>query len=440
MTFTLGLLAFLVLPLIGLATWRIDSVGRMDIAGRLAVAAAAGALLTGFTMAMWSLLGIQWARWSLLLPLGAISAAGLVLARGPIRSTPTSIRSWPAISGTLIFSVLTAYGTLTARMSSGDLQYFWGPKGVRFFRAGGIDVEILRTADYYFMHPDYPPLVPLLYAWSNTASHHFSFWAAVAGTPILVLACAAIVRSLSGSDLDALLLAATLSLPMAVGFAAGAGEPLLLLFETLALAAVVFMREPRDQAITAAIGLAGATMTKIEGATFAIAFVLAMIIVYRRIKRPLAIVAPAAILVAGWVTFVAVAGFLDMYAAAGRYPVHLEVIPTVISLMVKAASYDALWLPWIAPIVLIILGDTRRAAFPVAVAILTLGAAAYFYVHLEDPKWWIETSAPRVLMTPLLALAVGAAAAWSDRATSIESEQSGRVVPQNPGAFRFGDR
>lgn len=72
-------------------------------------------------------------------------------------------------------------------------------------------------------------------------------------------------------------------------------------------------------------------------------------------------------------------------------------IPTVISLIVKSASYDALWLPWIAPIVLIILGDTRRGAFPVAVAILTLGAAVYFYIHLEDPKWWIENSAPRVL-------------------------------------------
>jgi hypothetical protein len=47
----------------------------------------------------------------------------------------------------------------------------------------------------------------------------------------------------------------------------------------------------------------------------------------------------------------------------------------------------------------------------VAIAVLTSCATIYFYIHYPDPVWWIESSSPRVILTPLLALLIGAVAA-----------------------------
>ena len=64
---------------------------------------------------------------------------------------------------------------------------------------------------------------------------------------------------------------------------------------------------------------------------------------------------------------------------------------------------------------LVALGNVRRALFPLLVAILTFGAAIFFYLHLPDPVWWILSSAPRVLLTPLTALLIASVSAWYSR-------------------------
>ncbi|HEX2122110.1 MAG TPA: hypothetical protein VHL59_10750, partial [Thermoanaerobaculia bacterium] len=70
--------AFLLLPLFGLWTWRIEAVRRMDLAGRLAVAGAAGALVVPVVMALLSLMRVEWSR-NLLYPiLGAIAIASFL--------------------------------------------------------------------------------------------------------------------------------------------------------------------------------------------------------------------------------------------------------------------------------------------------------------------------------------------------------------------------
>ena len=52
MTDALFFAAFLTLPLFGLWTWRLDAVRRMDLAGRLAVAGAVGAVTTAVILAV----------------------------------------------------------------------------------------------------------------------------------------------------------------------------------------------------------------------------------------------------------------------------------------------------------------------------------------------------------------------------------------------------
>jgi hypothetical protein len=196
------------------------------------------------------------------------------------------------------------------------------------------------------------------------------------------------------------------------------------------------MEDRPTQTILAAIGMAGAAGTKIEGATFAIAVVLALLLVRRNGRRDwkqaVLAGAPAGLVVAGWMAFVISNGISIVYHGASM-PMYLAGIPRILVEIVKVASYGVGWLPWLAAIALIALGDARRAAFPIAVAVLTLGAAVFFYVHSPDPAPWVVASGTRVLLTPLCALLIAAAAAHPAAAQEaprpvLESPRDG-VVP-----------
>ncbi|MEO8381981.1 MAG: hypothetical protein ABI779_20125 [Acidobacteriota bacterium] len=421
----LGFAAFLLLPLIGIGIWRLDVVRRLPLPARLSAALAAGILITTIVMATLSLFGIQWNRTKLFVVLGIVACAGVLVGRSapsaaskdaekipPSRPQPTV--PWKLLM--LVFVMLTAYGLMTARESAGDLHFFWGPKAVRFFRAGKIDADYLRRPDYQPAHPDYPPLLPLLYAWSHTlSSGTFSWTAAVASTLLFLFGSVFLIHGASGDGPGALLVAATLSYAYAVGFAAGGADPPLIFFETLTLVAVMFLNEERGSDVLAALGLCGAAWTKIEGATFAIAVVLALLLVRRDWKRTLRIAAAPALLLGAWVVFVRVAHLLELYRGAAMDVYWKALIPTLRT-VAGTATYELFGLPWIVPVVLLLLARNRRAAtLPAVVAVLTLAVSIFFYIHLPDPTWWILASAPRVLLTPLLALLVGALAAWHPR-------------------------
>src|SRR5204862_4039916 len=105
---------------------------------------------------------------------------------------------WSHIAILVVFAI-TVYGLLTARETCGDLLFFWGPKGVHFFRAGQIDLHYLFDGNNYLAHRDYPPLLPLLYAWSHTVAGKFSWWAAVLFAALCLAGITAIVRAGTGS-------------------------------------------------------------------------------------------------------------------------------------------------------------------------------------------------------------------------------------------------
>jgi hypothetical protein len=407
MTDVLAFAAFLVLPLIGLGIWRVEAVRRLDLPARLAVALAAGALITGAVMTVLSIAHIPWSRTVLVIVLGAIGIVGArSSAPGTFGRGAGRAAARPYMIGIAIVAVLTTYGLLDARESCGDLHFFWGPKAIHFYRHGGIALADLSER----MNPGYPLLVPLLYAWSNTLAAQFSWWAAILSTTLFLFGAVTIVRGASGDDRGALLMAATLAYALAIATAAGAGEAPLILFETLAIVAIAIIDSP----ILAALGLAGAAMIKLEGATFVIAVVVADLIVRRNPKRTAAIAAPAVLLLTAWLGFVKAFHLFEYYRGAVM-PMYSEAIPKTLGALPKAASYELWGLPWLAPAIVVALGDFRRALFPLLVALLTFGAAFFFYIHLPDPTWWILSSAPRVLLTPLTALLIAAVAAWYSR-------------------------
>ena len=261
----------------------------------------------------------------------------------------------------IIIAILVIYGLLDARLSCGDLHFFWGPKAVHFYRDGGVTLGFLADPNTVRMNPGYPLLLPLIYVWSETIARQFSWFSAVLATALFLFGSVALVRSTSRDDRTAVLMAATLAYTFAIANAAGAGEPPLIFFETLAIVAITFIRDERAQIVLAALGLAGAVMTKIEGATFAIAVIIALLVIRKTYKRTMLIAAPAAILLGGWLAFVKLHNLSEYYRGAGM-PVYFAAVTKTIVTLAKAATYDLYGLPWIVPIVVIAIAPYRRNA------------------------------------------------------------------------------
>ncbi|HEV7921816.1 MAG TPA: hypothetical protein VGR02_13590 [Thermoanaerobaculia bacterium] len=394
--------AIALLTLVGLAIRRVPSVAAMELPAQLALSFAAGLMMTGTLMFAWTLIGIPWTRVSIGIPLVAFAAAG-VWRKG---SGPGN--GWIGIT---IFVLLTTYGVLTARETCADLMYFWGPKGQRFYRAEKIDVEFLKFPHYYLMHPDYPPLLPEVYAWGSLAGHRFSYWGALALTPLFLLATVLAFRGIAAQKLGeelagryAVLMAAVLAYGFAAGMVAGAGDPPLLFFEVIALAALTFS----DDWKLAALGIAGAMFLKVEGTAFVAVLIAGYLVTRRRI---LIAAAPGIVLLGAWIAFARHHDFLDAYGKS-RSALHLHLLGKVTQLTVRQASYGGFYLPWLAALGPIALGrNFKRALLPLLTGLGVIVYTVYFYLHDADPAWWIASSAERVLLSALACFVVASAAA-----------------------------
>lgn len=411
--------AIALLTLAGLAIRRVPAVAAMELPAQLAISFAAGLLMTGTLMFAYSLVGLPWTRVTLGIPILAMAVIGyrssVVGRRRPadIRQPTTHGRSRTraASIAITIFVLLTTYGVLTARETCADLMYFWGPKGQRFYRAEKIDVEFLKFPHYYLMHPDYPPLLPEVYAWGSLAGHRFSYWGALALTPLFLLATVLAFRGIAARKLGeelagryAVLMAAVLAYGFAAGMVAGAGDPPLLFFEVIALAAIAF----DDDWKLAALGIAGAMFLKVEGTAFAAVLIASYLVTRRRV---LIAAAPGIVLLGAWIAFAKHHDFLDAYGKS-KSALHLNLIGKVTALTARQASYGAFYLPWLAALGPIALGRNRkRALLPLLAGLGVIAYTIYFYLHDADPAWWIASSAERVLLTALACFVVASAAA-----------------------------
>jgi hypothetical protein len=402
------------LALAGSALWRLD----LDVPARIAVCLSGGIVAMTTLMFALSLLQIPWTRVSLLVTFAVCVAVGRTGWKSTERQSTVTQPApgvWLAIAVPVL---MTLYGVLTARETCGDLLFFWGPKAVRFFYAEGIDPQFLAFPHYYLMHADYPPLIPLTYDWGSMVAHRFSWWGALLFTPMLLLATVAAFRGIvargageRNANRHAVLLAALLGFGYARGMVAGAGEPPLIFFETIALAALTFAGEDdRTAALLATVALAGAVFTKVEGTAFAALVLAAFVLTRRRIATAVVIAAPSVILLGSWLLYARHFHLLDSYTR--REPLHPELLGQVVSLTARRASYGVFYLPWLAAVAPLPFGrNLRRAALPLITAAGAIAYTLYFYLHAADPAFWIASSAERVLLTALMSLVVASAAA-----------------------------
>jgi hypothetical protein len=410
------LAAIVALTLCGLLLAAIPYVRSLDVAARLAVAFAGGMLLASALMFALAALHGSWSRTLLFGGLVPLALVGLILFVRGDRPQATGDRAATRFAF-FIPIVFTAIGVFTGRETCSDLIHFWGPKGIHFWIARTIDTDFLGYTFYFLMHPDYPPLLTLVYAWGATVAHHFSWWGAIALMPIMLLATAAAFRGMAARALgaaaanrQALLLASVLALAFEIGPVAGVGEPPIVLFVTIAIAALTFAPDDRGAMLLASLMLAAAAFTKVEGAAFAIVILAVFLVTRRRIAAPLLMAIIPTLLLGGWILFAKKHGLLDAYA--GREHVHLRVLPEIFKGMLREASYGTYYLPWLALIAVMAFGERnwRRAALPLLVTAGTTAAIVFFYLHSTDPSFWIASSATRVLLVPLASFAVATAA------------------------------
>ncbi len=409
MTLILFIAAILVLTVEGLVICFVPGMQRISIGGRLAVAFATGLTINAILLTAESVLGIPWLRAALLVPSFFFAAIGILAARKTTWRIEKPSADWIPV---LVIMLIMFYGAATARLTCGDLILFWGPKATHFATAAKIDLAYLGNGDYYLAHPDYPPLLPLTYAWGINAARAMSWFGAVIITQFFLLAAALVVGAYSRRPLHAALFAAVLALGAAVGMIAGAADMLLVFYEVVAVCALTFEGDDRSSFVIASIALLGGAMTKVEGASLAAIIVFAFAITRRRLIAATVMALPAGAFLVAWIASMRHFHLLDSYDAS-KSSMHLEYTARIVQEMAREMSYRTYYLPWIAAISPLFFGrNMRRAAFPLLVGILTIGCTAWFYYHCPvDPWFWVRSSANRVLLTSLAPFVVATAAA-----------------------------
>jgi hypothetical protein len=261
-----------------------------------------------------------------------------------------------------------------------------------------------------------------------TGGVFLDWFGTIATAPLLLLAGSAAVWGFSRSSSMSALYAAMFGFLFLDNSIAGNAEPMLLFLETVALAVLVCAPECE---LLAAVALTGVVLTKVEGAAFVGVVILWKLLAAAtaRLRQGLSdrtvrwrvFVAPVLVLVA-WIAFCARHGLLDSYR---RHPgdQHLALAVVFKPLLVELTMH-ALYVPWIALALLIILGHTR-AAVPLVIAsatyllflIIVWAGGAEENIALE-----ISWSARRVLVTPLVLLFFAAVAAGKENADRASSE------------------
>lgn len=122
----------------------------------------AGAVMFHLLLTLYDFVGIRWGRVAVVLPLVLLAAWGIKRAARTAGTARARV-GWG--DGVALFA-LSAFGLFapTLWITTPDFVYHWGIKGHRFFLAHGVDYEWLAKSWNWVMHPDYPNLLPELFA------------------------------------------------------------------------------------------------------------------------------------------------------------------------------------------------------------------------------------------------------------------------------------
>lgn len=391
-------------------------------------------LLLGF-----SLLGLTWG-----LPLAPAIAAVLLLGWLGGRGRDGGATScwqplgWGDGVAAAAFLVFVACTALLWNLHP-DFIYHWGLKGWKFYLARGVDAPWLASPEAAYAHPDYPNLVPSLFALTAILGGAFreapmALWSALYFA-LTVVAARALLDRLGASPFarQAGVAAVALTLAMfGVGYLQAGGADTLIALALVAGAALLAGEPDRRADVRMGWVAAFAAAAKIEGMALA-AWLVAVYLLRRwrqagggfppRLSLVLAhTLLPTAVVAGAWAWQVAAhglfqpanAGALDLGRVAVVVP---ELWRSLLTVNWHGFSFSLLALPFLLAI--------RRTRTIAAVCCLQL--AFYVYVYLSapvDPREYVMTSAARLyfhLVPTVLVLVI----ATADRMTGHSGETVG---------------
>jgi hypothetical protein len=408
------------------------SLKQLSLAARMSLAWTAGSLVLTMILTVLSAMRLNWTMgWILLACVIALATTSRLFTRSRAPASRDSNFLPHGLPFGFLALALVAVGGLFAFVfgvaTSADLTYFWGTKGARFALERGIDFELLRQPYMIHLHPNYPPLWPVLLAWGAMIAGSMPWLAVPLLTWICLTAAVVIINSVLETRLDARAAAvvaclwyAVLTTMMVTSFSGGNADGPLVLFLSVAL--VVILTEPDDDSPTlrwlAAIALAGAVFTKSEGAIAALLIGAGTAIrdlVRRRpavFRKSVTLITPAAVTAALWVA-VRLAHDLPLTDPIRERFFHIsfEHAGLILRVCARILISGAVVVGWLVPLVSVLLigGKGLTRSLPGAVtAIGTLVFAGAYYLHAtSDPLQLIVWTFPRLIQPALSAWILG---------------------------------
>ena len=394
-----------------------------------------------------------------LLGLALYLLAGCFLPRGPERPGLPSDLGWGdgiALFALAVFLLIALTGWITFN----DFIFHWGIKGERFHAARGTDYAYLARGWNWVLHPDYPNLLPEIYAVTALLTGRFEMPAMMLQSGAffaLLLAAAREGLRQGGADRftrqTGLALIALAIGAFGIGYMTAGGADWLL---ALALtAAVPPLLRPADRVGDFQIGViaAFAAAAKVEGVPLAAFLVLVQWA--RRFlgedRRPALGEAVRAALRTGLPAAAVVLPWLGrtihhhLYLALNSGPFTLSRAPGILAAVLEtlqtAAWHGFLWAMFLPPLLLL-----HRRARPFAV-VTTLQLLFYFYVYFTSASadqirvFVLSNFArlgfqviPAILVTALVAW--GSGSGWNEKRRGLVPALS--TAPEDPASAQRG--
>ena len=391
---------------------------------------AAGAVVLHLLLTALDFAGLPWNPFLL-------GALGLVLyglgwrflPRGPGPTGLPADFGWGEATALFVLAVFTLIA-LTGWITHPDFIFHWGLKGSRFFLARGVDYPYLARGWNWVLHPDYPNLLPELYAVPALMAGRFDAPALMLETAVLfALLLAAVREGLRQGTGDRFVRQAGLALvALAVGaFGIGyrmAGGPDWMIALALAAAVPPLLRPP-DRAGDFQIGVlaAFAAGAKMEGVPLAAFLILVQWARHvGRERRPAVGAALRAGLPAAAVALPWLGRTLHhhLFLTLNSGPFTPSRAPAILAATLEGLRtpewHGFLWALLLPPLLLL----HRRARPFAAVATLELGFFVYVYLtsaSAEQTRLFVLSNFARLGFQLVPAALTVALLAWGGEAT-----------------------
>jgi hypothetical protein len=408
------------------------NLGHLSLPARASVAWATGSLFLTISLTILSAIGLKWTPWWIMLACTTASALGALLVQKTraVRLRPSNPAGLRFSLGSLCFTLIAGGGLFAfvfGVATSADLSYFWGVKSVHFALERGIDFELLRQPYMIHLHPNYPPLWPVLLAWGAMVAKSMPWLAIPSLTWFCLTTAAAIIFSVLGAKLGAraasvvtCLWYAVLTTMTVTSFSGGNADGPLVLFLSLALAIILTESEngPRPLRWLAAIALAGAVFTKSEGPVAVALIVVGTVtrdLMWRRpavFRQTVSLIAPAAATAVLWVVVRIVHDIpLTDPIRETIFQFRFDHIELIMLVCTRILTTGVVVVGWLVPLVAGLMGGRGglvRAVPGVVTALGILTFAVAYYLHVAgDPLQLIVWTFPRLIQPALTAWILG---------------------------------